>query len=134
MYTSFARTCPVCSKVFYHQGNYARHQVKHAAGFDCPIPACGLPNITAEDLQLHLVLNHADTEGLGLGPELPPTETEEFVPVWDLSEHKAVLNKKFKKTLHTYTAQLQNIGHVEPSPENLDRIFRSLITQVVPGA
>ena len=68
----------------------------------------------------------SDTTGEGVEPSAI------FDPEWKIAKTSETNSKRWQKIRTSYEVELQHLGRVEPSFENFDRIFSSLLGQVIP--
>ena len=139
-------TCPICSKVFYKHCNLNSHRRAHGYGLDCDI--CKKPHPSLEDLLLHIervhdpqvgyicdscqkrfsqmekLLTHIETD------HNPTGDGVEFTPRWQTEHHKQREIKKYATTMHTYTVQCTNNEAVDPTAENIEQFFNSVVQNI----
>ena len=124
--------CNYCRKGFERLTNFTEHQIKHLAGFDCPVPTCTTPHASADDLQLHLTWKHPERflGGAKQKIQIQPVDAV-FEPTWNISATASRESHHFQKITTTKTAQLENIEHFQPTEDNITKLFSSLVEQTV---
>ena len=120
--------CKICGKLFHRTYNLTVHTARHAYGFDCNL--CLVPHITADALAQHKRLLH--TTGSGVSKTPPASLIDDFIPVWEVTKTSERHSKKFQKGLTSYAVTLKNSESVQPTYENFDKLFDTLIAEVVP--
>ena len=55
---------------------------------------------------------------------------EEYVPRWQTLEHTERRISKYATTRHTYTVQCTNPGDVQPTNDNVERLFTSVVNSL----
>ena len=119
--------CKVCGKIFYRISNYNSHISRHLLGFDCGL--CLTPHLSAADLSTHVTRCHENHPvGGGGGDDFH----EEFRPSWEVHKTSEKHSKKFQKGLTRFEATLKDPESIEPTYENFNTIFETLINAVIP--
>ena len=107
----------------WYKTNFTEHANRHSRGHDCK--HCHTPHLTSEELHSHtLRLHTTQTSGQGI--------QDDFVPAWRVNNVSQHHSTKFKKTLNSYQAKLENSEKINPTYQNFDILFKSLIDNVVP--
>ena len=90
----------------------------HFCYYDCP--TCHVPHTDQVDLDTHITNQHSGT-------------APEFVPQWDELSHEQHVVKKYGMTKHSYTVQCTNRDQVEPTAENIEKLFTSMVDGLTAG-
>ena len=122
--------CHICNKKFWRRGNLDKHVALHELGFDCYQCDDGdgrpQPHPSSAALAEHVRRFHP-SDVTGRGADEPSAI---FDPEWQIVQTHQSNSKKFQKVRTNYEVELRHSECVEPSFENFDTLFTTLLGQV----